>query len=280
MRIATLAIVGVGLIGGSIALAARRRGIANRIIGVDQNHETSNLGRKMGLVDEVASDLAPAVAHADFVVFCTPVDCIAGQVAEAARHCRRGTVLTDVGSAKARIVAQIEAELVPGTAAFVGSHPLAGSEQQGPIHADANLFADRVVVVTPTPHTDPNASVQTVAFWRALGASVCQMSPRAHDDALGLTSHLPHLVAAALAGILPPEWRELTASSFRDSTRVAASNPALWTSILRMNSDAVLAALALFTSQVEQFRDAIASDNAAKLLALLDKGKTMKDDLS
>lgn len=278
MRIATLAIVGVGLIGGSIALATRRRSVADRIIGVDHNPKVIDLARRQGLLDQGSSDLVSAVAHADLVVVCTPVDCIAAQVVEAARHCRRGTLLTDVGSTKARIIAQIEPHLGPQTA-FVGSHPLAGSEKQGPLHADADLFANRLVVVTPTPQTDNEALQRCTSFWQALGASVLQLPPHEHDNALALTSHLPHLVAAALAGILPRQWHELTATGFRDTTRLAASNPALWTSIFRMNSNAVLSALDLFIAQLNRFQTAIRSDDAGALLALIEQGKKVKDDL-
>ncbi len=145
--------------------------------------------------------------------------------------------------------------------------------------ADAELLVNRVVVVTPTPQTDGAALERTSAFWRALGATVLALSPREHDDALAVTSHLPQLIAAALAGILPPQWYELTASGFRDTTRLAASNPALWAGIFRANPEAVLHGLDRFLSQLQHFRDALASDDEAALLALLEQGKRVKDDL-
>jgi prephenate dehydrogenase len=278
MHIATLAIVGVGLIGGSIARAARQRGVADRIVGVDQNAEALGLARNGGLLDEGWQNLTAAVTSADLIVFCTPVDCIANQVLAVQPHCRPGAVLTDVGSTKARIVAEIEQNL-SANVQFVGSHPLAGSEKQGPLHADADLFLNRLVVVTPTPQTDVGALQRIIDFWQALGASVLQLSPKEHDDALALTSHLPHLVAAALAGVLPPHWYELTATGFRDTTRLAASNPSLWTSIFRANPTAVLHGLDRFISQLQHFRDAIADDDRAALLTLLEQGKKVKDDL-
>jgi prephenate dehydrogenase len=278
MRVPSLAIVGVGLIGGSIALAARRRGVAARIIGIDQDPAALDLAWKQTLIDEGFGDLALCVAHADLTVFCTPVDCIARQVVQAGPHCRAGALLTDVGSAKAQLVADVEQHL-SSAAAFVGSHPLAGSEKQGPLHADADLLVDRIVVVTPTPRSDATAIDRIASFWRALGASVRLMSPREHDEALALTSHLPHLLAAALAGILPPHWYELTASGFRDTTRLAASNPALWAAIIRANPDAVLHGLDRFLSQLQHFRDAIGADDPAALLTLLAQGKKVKDNL-
>jgi cyclohexadieny/prephenate dehydrogenase len=278
MRVATLAIVGVGLIGGSIALAARRRSVADRILGVDVNTDALDHACKHGLIDEGFRDLGPVAGRADLLVFCTPVDRIAPQVLEAAPHCRPGTLLTDVGSTKARILDQIEPHLVSDVP-FVGSHPLAGSEKQGPQHADADLFVKRIVVVTPTRNTERDALEQIIAFWRALGAATLLLSPREHDDALALTSHLPHLLAAALAGILPPHWYDLTATGFRDTTRLAAGNPALWTSIFRANPEAVLHGLDRFMSHLQRFRDAIAADEQATLLSLLAQAKSVKDVL-
>jgi prephenate dehydrogenase len=278
MRVATLAIVGVGLIGGSIALAARRRGVAERVIALDCNQDTLNHALRHGLIDEGFRDLAQLAPQSDLVVFCTPVDCIAGQVLEIAAYCRPGTLLTDVGSTKARILAQIEPSL-PSHISFVGSHPLAGSEKQGPQYADVDLFVNRLVVATPTPQTDLEALERVIAFWRDLGAAVVRLSPRDHDEALALTSHLPHLVAAALAGILPRPWYDLTATGFRDTTRLAASSPPLWTGIFRANSEALLHGLDQFMAQLKQVRDAIAADDHAALLALVEQGKKVKDDL-
>jgi prephenate dehydrogenase len=278
MRVATLAIVGVGLIGGSIALAARRRRVAQRIVGVDRHQQAIDQACRNGSLDSGSADLPAAVADANLVVFCTPVDFIAAQVVEASGHCKPGTLLTDVGSTKARLIAHIEAQVAPEIA-FVGSHPLAGSEKQGALHADPELFAGRVVVVTPTPHTRRNALERASAFWQALGATVRQLSPTEHDEALALTSHLPHLLAAALAGVLPAQWQELTAGGFRDTTRLAAGSPALWSGILRMNSGPILHALDRFDERLRDFRSALARDDIAAIRALLEQGKEMKDRL-
>ena len=148
-----------------------------------------------------------------------------------------GTLLTDAGSTKAAIVRGIEGRL-PAGVAFVGSHPLAGSEKRGPSHADADLFQDRLTVVTPTPQTDPGrggADQCLLASARRAGSG--RWSPEEHDRALALTSHLPHLVASALAGILPPELHDLTATGFRDTTRIAAGDPELWTAIFLQNRE-------------------------------------------
>jgi prephenate dehydrogenase len=279
MRISTLVVVGVGLIGGSVALAARRRGVASRVLGVDREEALLAQARSRGLLDEIFIDPSAAVAEADLVVFCTPVDRIAAGVLSVAPWCRPGTLLTDVGSTKATIVAAVEGHLPPGVA-FVGSHPLAGSEKHGSEHGSASLFEGRLVLVTPLPDTSDTVLSQISAFWQALGARVEYMTPLEHDRALALTSHLPHLIASTLAGILPPEWAYLTATGFRDTTRLAASNPSLWSAIFRANQPAVLAALDQFEAHLQRFRHALTTADADSLDALLRQGKHLRDKLN
>jgi prephenate dehydrogenase len=279
MRIPTLAIVGVGLIGGSIALAARRRGFAARIVGVTRHPQALEQAVRDGMLDEAHTSLELAAAQADLMVFCTPVDCIAAQIVTAAAHCRPGTLLTDAGSTKAAIVRAIEGHLPQGVA-FVGSHPLAGSEKQGPAHASAELFQGRLVIVTPTTTITDNALSQIHDFWAALGARVLRMDADEHDRALALTSHLPHLLSSALAGILAPQWHELTATGFRDATRLAAGHPALWSAIFRANSANLLAALDLFEERLRQIRETLVHDDRATLESLLEEGKKIRDKLA
>jgi len=278
MRIDTLALVGVGLIGGSVGLAARKRGVAGRILGVGNRPEVLQRALSRGAVDETRPDLR-SIADADAVVFCTPVNLIARQVIEAASACRPGTLLTDAGSTKAAIVRDVEGRLPPG-AAFVGGHPLAGSEKQGPEHASADLFEGRVVVLTPTIRTDDKALSLAKSLWESLGSQVRLMDPEEHDRALAMTSHLPHVTAAALAGVLPSEWRGLTAGGFRDATRVAAGGPELWAAILQANADAVLGAMDRFDNRMAEFRLALTSGDRDALLSLLQQGKQSRDGLT
>jgi prephenate dehydrogenase len=278
MKIHTLTIVGVGLIGGSIGLAAKRRGLAQRIIGVGRNQDSLDRARTLGIIDAGFLDLISAVQGAELVVFCTPVDQIAHQILAAAPLCAAGTLLTDAGSTKGQIIKTIEAQL-PRNIAFVGSHPLAGSEKRGPEHADPDLFQDRLTVITPTSRTDPAAVERTKAFWQALGSRVRLMSPEDHDRALALTSHLPHLLACALAGILPPELTDLTASGFRDTTRIAAGDPGLWKAIFAHNREALLAALMPLTDRLDQFRHALQAGDWSGLDALLTQAKKVRDAL-
>jgi prephenate dehydrogenase len=278
MRIGSLTIVGVGLIGGSLGLAARRRGLAGRVIGAGRQAATLERARQLGAIDEGCLDFADAVRRSEVAVFCTPVHLIAEQVLAAAPGCEAGTLLTDAGSTKAAIVAALDGRLPPGVS-FVGSHPLAGSEKSGPEHARPDLFEGRVTVVTPAPHTDAAAVERTVTFWQALGCRVLLMEPDEHDRALAVTSHLPHLLASALAGTLPPELRGLTASGFRDTTRIAAGDPSLWTGIFLQNRAAVLEALAALQGQLDQFRAALTAGDRAALDALLARSKRSRDAL-
>jgi prephenate dehydrogenase len=278
MPIQTLAIVGVGLIGGSIGLAAKRRGLAVRVLGAGRQQSSLDEALAIGAIDEAFLDLGEVVRRADFTVFCTPVDRIVEQVTGCASLCSPGTVLTDAGSTKAAIVRGIDGQ-VPAGVSFVGSHPLAGSEKRGPRFADPELFQNRVTVVTPTLQTDAAALEKVIGFWRALGARVKVMEPEAHDRALALTSHLPHLAASALSGLLPPELHELAATGFRDTTRVAAGDPVLWTGIFLQNRQAVLDALALLADRLEGLRTALATQDRAKLDDLLAQAKRNRDAL-
>lgn len=274
MTIDTLAIIGVGLLGGSLARAARQRGVARHIVGVEPDEVSARLALSAGLVDELVPE-----AKADVVVCCAPVDCVAELLLAAAEHGKAGTLLTDVGSTKATIVQAVEKSLPPHVL-FAGSHPLAGSEKQGPEHADGRLFESRLVIVTPT-ETTPRAAVEQVsAFWQALGARVRLMSPEEHDRGVALTSHLPHLIASALAGVLPPSLAELTASGFRDTTRLAASDPRLWTAIALQNRDFLLEALATFAGRIEQFQRALEEKDEGRLFELLAVGCKMRKDVT
>ncbi len=279
MHLDTLAIVGVGLIGGSVGLAARRRGVARRVVGADPRPEHLERARARGALDEGLADAAAAVSRAEVSVFCTPVDQIVDQVLVAAPGCAAGTLLTDAGSTKAAIVRGVEGRLPPGVA-FVGGHPLAGSEKHGPAHADPDLFLDRLVILTPTPQTYPSAVERTAALWRALGARVRTMGPEEHDRALALTSHLPHVVASALAGVLPPQLHDLTATGFRDTTRLASGSPELWAAILGQNRAAVLDTLERFGGQLARFREALESGDESRLRELFASAKAVRDALT
>jgi prephenate dehydrogenase len=278
MKIKTLTIVGVGLIGGSIGLATRQRGLAERIVGVGRKSASLDRARDIGAIDEGILDLEEGVHQADVAVFCTPVNQIAEQILKVAPGCRPGALLTDAGSTKAAIVAEVESRL-PAGIAFAGSHPLAGSEKRGPEHADPRLFQDRLTVVTRTERSEPVSLQRTMAFWQALGSRVRIMTPEEHDRAVAFTSHLPHLLAVALAGVLPPEYCDLTATGFRDTTRVAAGDPEIWSAIFAQNRAAVLDAVARLHGRLEDLRQALAAEDHLTLDALLRQAKRVRDAL-
>ncbi|HLN29534.1 MAG TPA: prephenate dehydrogenase/arogenate dehydrogenase family protein [Gemmataceae bacterium] len=277
MDIGTLTIVGVGLIGGSIGLAAKRRGVARRILGVERHPSCVAYALAKGAIDESSCNLTAAVLRAEVTVFCTPVDEIAQQVLAAASVCPADNLFIDTGSTKALITRTIES--AAPTARFVGGHPLAGSEKQGVEHAEADLFENKLTIVTRTASTAPDALEQATRFWQLLGSSVRVMSPEEHDAALAFTSHLPHLLASALAGILPAPLNDLTASGFRDTTRIAAGDPGLWTAIFSHNRAAVLDALAVLSGRLECLRDCLSTSDWATLHDLLLQAKKVRDAL-
>ena len=278
MRFDTLAIIGAGLLGGSVGLAAKARGLCRHVVGVGRNPATLARAKELGVLDEFTTNLTAGVAGADVVVVCSPVDLIAKQALEAAAAAKPGVLITDVGSTKGTIVRDVEARLPPGVA-FVGAHPLAGSEKQGAEFAKADLFVNRTCVLTPTAHTAAADVKRATQFWEAVGCVVKTLSPEEHDLALATTSHLPHFIAALLARQVPPAWLPYTATGFRDATRIAAGDPHLWAAIARENALAVSHALAAFAGQLDALRDAVLSQNEDDLVRLLADAKRVRDAL-
>ncbi len=276
-----VAIIGVGLIGGSVGQALRSRGIVARVVGFGSRPATLKAARKLGAITEIAADLKNAVAEAELVVVCAPVANIVEQVRQTARLCRPATLITDVGSAKAEIVAQLEKASEEPTwgreVRFLGSHPLAGNEKKGPQHASADLFAGRTVVITPTPRTRQEDQAALSEFWASLGAQVVPMPADEHDQALAATSHLPHLVAAAIAGATPERYVTLTASGWQDTTRIAAGDPHLWRQIMLANRTNLLASLDRFATLLADWRAALDAGDAAELERLLTEAKRIRD---
>ncbi len=278
LRANTVTIVGAGLIGGSIGLALKQRKLAAHVIGVGRQAASLRQAKQGGAVDQTTTDLAKGVRRADLVVVCTPVDTIAPLVRQVAAACPPRCLITDAGSTKAPLVEQLKADL-PSGARFVASHPLAGSEQRGPEHAQADLFQNRVTVVTPTRSTRAQDLNEVTRFWQALGAEVIRMSPEAHDRALARTSHLPHLAAAAIASATPRRYAPLVASGWRDTTRVAAGDPELWRQIMQSNREELLASLEVLQDELAAWHTALEQDDSRKLLQLLAKAKRTRDAL-
>jgi prephenate dehydrogenase len=235
----------------------------------------------MGAITAIAADVQSAVADAELVIVCAPVDHIVEQVRSLAPHCRPGTLITDAGSTKLEIVEQLEQAAAqsswPANVVFIGSHPLAGNEKQGPAHADADLLVGRTVVVTPPCSGHAEAAQAISRFWEALGARVVPMSAAEHDQAVAATSHLPHLAASAVAAATPASYLPLTARGWLDTTRIAAGDPALWRQIMLANRQNLLAALERYERELARIRESLESQDGAALEGLLDHAKHIRD---
>jgi len=274
-----LAVVGVGLLGGSVALATKERGIADTVIGIGRNPERLKAAVDAGVIDEFLTQLPEQDAPWSTVVIGTPVDRIAKDVRRIAAASRRGTLITDVGSVKGSICEAVHAAGLPDGVSFVGAHPLAGSHKTGFEAARAELFDGKVTVVMSDPAGDDAAASAIRSFWKQLGSSVIEMSPSEHDAALATTSHLPHVAASVLSSVLPDEGRQLAASGFRDTTRIAAGDPDLWVAILLENSAAVSTSLDAFSQSFGKFRTAVENRDANELKKLLQIAKRNRDAL-
>jgi prephenate dehydrogenase len=275
----TIAIAGVGLIGGSLAAAVRKHLPEIRTLGVGRDLQRLAAAQARGLIDEAFINIEAAAAKADLLVVCLPVDRIVASVRSAAIACRPGTLITDAGSVKGPICRELSVGLPDGVI-FVGSHPLAGSEKQGFEHADAALFERRVCVMTPHRNVPVAAVDRIQRFWEGLGANVLKMSAEEHDRALAETSHLPHIVAAALAAVLEPQNARMAASGFRDTTRIAGGDPDLWTAILLSNADLILQSLQRFEDSLAGFRAAITAGDAEYLKQLLADARSRRIGIS
>lgn len=274
----SVAIVGAGLIGGSVGRALLERGLARRVIGIGRSQQSLDGARRTGAVTETSLDPA-AVAEADLVLVATSVASIPELLDAVDAAVRPGTLLTDAGSTKASIVAAWERKRAHRRGRFVGSHPLAGSHRRGPEAAQSDLFDGRAVIVTPANATPADDVAAVGDFWSTLGATVYLMRPKEHDRIVAATSHAPHLLAAAIATATPAAALPFTAGGWRDTTRIAAGDAQLWADILLDNSTAVIAALRRITSASDKMLAAIEAGDRRRLVTLLSRAKDARDAL-
>ena len=277
-----LAIVGVGLLGGSVAKGARLGGLARRIIGIGRDARRLRPALDDGTLDLAVTDLEGGVREADVILLATPVLTIEGLLERVWRAAPDGALITDVGSTKRNIVRAAERLAATRSLRFVGSHPLAGSEQAGYRVARADLFRGATVVVTPTEATELGALKKTTEFWEALGARVSSLDPETHDRTVAAISHLPHLIACALvdgAARVEPSALELAARGFRDTTRIAAGDPDMWTEIFLANRDALSATVEAFREALADLQQAIDAGQADALRALLARIKATREQV-
>ena len=272
--IPVLAVVGVGLIGGSFAAALRQAGQVGRVLGVGRNAASLARAVELGLIDEAVS-AEDAAARADLVLLSTPVGGLKNVLSRMLPHLGANTVVTDAGSTKAEVVDAARQALGEQIGRFVPGHPIAGAERTGPDAADASLYRGRTVILTPLPQNSAASIALVRRAWQACGASVIDMDADAHDRVLASVSHLPHLLSAVymeqVATAADARTRlELAGSGFRDFTRIAAGSPEMWRDIFLSNRDAMLAELAEVRAVLDRAERAIANGDDAALLALLD----------
>ncbi len=271
---ARMTIAGVGLIGGSLGAAVRAAGLAGEVVGFGRSEANLRVALERGLVDRVARDPADAAGGADAIVLAAPVGACAPLAAAFRPHAGAGTLLTDVGSVKGTVVEELESAWA-GVGPVVGAHPIAGSEASGAAAARADLFRGRRCILTPTPATERGALARVRALWEGVGAGVEEMPPSVHDELLARVSHLPHLVAYALAAAVGEQASggrralDYAGSGFRDTTRIAASPPELWRDIALANAPALGAALAEFRAALDRLERLVAARDAAGLEAAL-----------
>ncbi len=277
-----VAIVGVGLLGGSVGLALKARGLCEKVVGLGRSRASIEAGLKAGAIDEAVDEFPEAAAGADLIVVSTPVGSIAGIIAEMESSLEEKCVITDVGSVKWTIVEAVERMYRAGPR-FVGSHPFTGSEKKGVQHASADLFKGATVFVTPTPATDPDVAATVRDMWKRVGGNVVEMTPVDHDRVVAQTSHLPHIVAALLvAGLrtLPEDRAGLVGKGFLDTTRIASSDPEMWADICMNNPKEIREAMATLRSDLEEFDLYLSEGEYEKLFDFFSSAKRMRDVLN
>jgi cyclohexadieny/prephenate dehydrogenase len=268
-----IALIGFGLIGGSIARAARGQRLASEIVTTARSAKSRARVSELGIVDRVVETNAEAVKEADLVILCIPVGACGPVAQEIADHLKPGAIVSDVGSVKGAVVRDM-APYLPEGVHFVPAHPVAGTEHSGPDSGFAELFINRWCILTPPDGADPNAVEKLGAFWTALGARVEVMTPDHHDLVLAITSHLPHLIAYTivgtadeLEGVTQSEVLKFSAGGFRDFTRIAASDPIMWRDVFLANKDAVLEMLGTFNEDLSKLTRAIRRGDGEALFA-------------
>lgn len=281
-----LTLIGIGLIGSSVARIAKERGdLASEIIASARTEATLHCVRELGIADRVERDPGRAVQGADCVMLCSPVGTFAELAAAIAPHLGEGAILTDVGSTKQSVIRDV-APLVPEGVHFVPAHPLAGTEYSGPDSGFTTLFQNRWTLLTPPPGTDPAAVEKIAELWRRCGSMVEEMEPAHHDRTLAIVSHLPHLIAFTICGTaddLADETRtevlEFAASGFRDFTRIAASNPEMWRDIFLNNREALLEMLQRFMEDAQAMARAVRWGDGAYIEDKVQRGRKIRRSL-
>jgi cyclohexadieny/prephenate dehydrogenase len=277
-----LALIGIGLIGSSIALAARRQGLVDVISIATRKQETLDEARELDLGDIYTLDAAEAVQGADLIILCTPVGAYEGVIKTIAPFLEPGTIVSDVGSVKGQVVKTLEPH-IPTHASLIPGHPIAGTEHSGPSAGFAELFSGRWCVLTPGADIDPAQTRKLADFWRAMGSQVEIMNATHHDMVLAITSHIPHLIAYNIVGTVADleaatqsEVIKFSASGFRDFTRIAASDPVMWRDIFLTNRDAVLEMLGRFSEVLSALQRSVRTGDGPALEAMFTRTRAIR----
>ncbi len=277
-----IALIGIGLIGSSIARDVKALGLANEVVISSRSAETLKRAEELGLGTHYVSSAAEAVKDADLVIVSVPVGSSGAVAEQIAPNLKPGAILTDVGSTKASVIAQMS-PFVPEGVHFIPGHPLAGTEKSGPDAGFAGLFRDRWCIFTPLPETDAQALDRLKAFWIALGSRIDEMDPQHHDKVLAIVSHLPHIIAYNIVGtaddletVTESEVIKYSASGFRDFTRLAASDPTMWRDVCLHNKDAILEMLARFSEDLAYLQRAIRWGEGDKLFELFTRTRDVR----
>jgi prephenate dehydrogenase len=283
MRWHSISLIGAGLLGGSLALALKRRQVAARVLVRVRSESTLAKCAKLDLANVVTQDLKEAVQGAELVILCTPLSQMTGLMEQMGPFLKSGAIVTDVGSVKATVVRELEPLAHKAGAVFVGSHPMAGGEKTGVAAARADLFENAVCLVTPGRLSTPDAVANVEEFWKSVGGVPLRMTPEAHDDLVSRSSHLPHVVAAELANyVLSPvhhkEQGLVCANGFRDTTRIAAGSPEMWRDIALANRQNLARVLGVFIEDLQEFQWALERQDVKAIEEFFTKAKQRRDD--
>ena len=267
-----IAIVGVGLIGGSIGMAARKNRLAHRVIGAGRRQSSIDKALRKGAIDKGTLKLKDAVSDAELIVIATPVDKVIAKIKEVSTHAKKGAIIMDVNSTKGPVLKEADKIINKGLF-FVGTHPVAGSEQSGVLSGNPELFKDTICIITPTNKTDKYALKKVESFWKSLGAITKTMSAKEHDRIVANISHLPHLIAYALCDTIPQKDLIFSGTGLRDTTRIAKSSPEMWQDIFMQNQTALLKAIEAFQEKIKALKSDIKKGSRGVILEKLSRAE-------
>jgi prephenate dehydrogenase len=276
-------LAGVGLLGGSLGLALKQRKLADLVVGFVRRKESIKECESHGAIDSATLDLHEAISGAELIVLCTPIAKMQSLVKQMRPALAKGAIVTDVGSVKGSVVRDLEGLVAKSGGHFIGSHPMAGAERMGVAAARGDLFNNAVCIVTPTSKSNKPAVDKVEELWRSVGARPLRMSPGLHDELVGRSSHLPHVLAATLANAVldpkqPKQQGALCANGFRDTTRIASGSPEMWRDIALANRENLISALDFYIENLQGFRQVLKSKNEKAITKFFETAKKRRDE--